>query len=74
LPWNSWNWMPFRQFGGNIRRLLNEQVPALITEDGRVLGVLTPAAFGALRGRAVLHDDLIAPVDESWHADATDSP
>ncbi|MCL6562510.1 MAG: hypothetical protein K6U87_05835 [Firmicutes bacterium] len=56
-----------------IRRLLAEQLPALITEDGRVLGILTPAAFGALRGRAVLHDDLVDPVGEPWHADPSDS-
>lgn len=56
-----------------IRRLVMEHIPALITEDGRVLGILTPAAFGALRGRAVLHDDLVDPVGEPWHADPSDS-
>ncbi|MBX5466872.1 MAG: DUF86 domain-containing protein [Firmicutes bacterium] len=29
-----------------IRRVVTERIPALITEDGRVLGMLTPNAFG----------------------------
>lgn len=47
----------------------------IITKYGRPLGKLIPYAtrprtlFGAHRGRIRSHDDLIAPIGESWQAE-----
>jgi prevent-host-death family protein len=50
----------------------------VVTKNGRPVSKLVPvrehrSLFGAMEGSIVMHDDLIAPVGETWEAESDSS-
>ena len=71
--------MPAGQFKTHCLRLLDDvrqrRIPLVITKRRKAIAKLVPVedavvpSFDALKGTVMFHGDVIASIDEAWHAD-----